>query len=148
MTTPAQDAPLVFPALAFRPVRLSIICAVLGAIAVVASSLLGAVMFGVFFVAGLATGLVNALLVRRAAARITAKEHPLKSQMALNSSIRIFIITVIALVVAWLFRPQGLGVVFGVAVFQMLLVASTSLPVLKALRRGARGGADGREGNQ
>ncbi|EUA93821.1 ATP synthase A chain family protein, partial [Mycobacterium ulcerans str. Harvey] len=34
------------------------------------------------------------------------------------------------------FRPAGLGVVFGLALFQLLLVASTALPVWKKLRTG------------
>jgi hypothetical protein len=40
------------------------------------------------------------------------------------------------LTIAFIFRPQGLGVVFGMALFQVLLVLSTALPVLKKLRAG------------
>ena len=32
MTTPAQDAPLVFPSVAFRPVRLLVVCLALTAL--------------------------------------------------------------------------------------------------------------------
>jgi uncharacterized protein (DUF58 family) len=46
------------------------------------------------------------------------------------------IITVIGLIIAFVFRPEGLGVVFGLALFQVLLVASTALPVWKKLRAG------------
>ena len=49
MTTPAQDAPLVFPSVAFRPLRLLAICSALTALAVGLAAMAGHVMFGVFF---------------------------------------------------------------------------------------------------
>lgn len=127
----------MFPSVAFRPVRLLVICLAIAALAVLAAGWLGHVMFGVFFCVGLLTGLVNALLVRRAAHRITATAHPLKKHMALNSTVRVMAITAIALLVAYLFRPEGLAMVFGVALFQVLLVLSTAFPVLKAMRASA-----------
>ncbi|CAA0121611.1 putative protein [Mycolicibacterium vanbaalenii] len=137
MTTPAQDAPLVFPSVAFRPVRLLVICVVLAALATLGLGLVGRVMIGVFFGIGLALGLINALLIRRSVTKITAEEHPLKSKMAVNSATRLMIMTVIGLTIAFVFRPDGLGVVFGMALFQLLLVFTTALPVAKKLRAGA-----------
>ncbi|TFV54460.1 ATP synthase subunit I [Mycobacterium sp. PS03-16] len=134
MTTPAQDAPLVLPAVAFRPVRLLIICAVLAGLATLAAALLGVPMVGVFFAIGLGLGLLNAVMIQRSVEKITAKDHPLKRNMAMNSATRLLIMTVIGLTIAYIFKPQGLGVVFGMALFQVILVASTTLPVLKKLR--------------
>lgn len=136
MTSPAQDAPLVFPAVAFRPVRLLVVCAVMTAIAIAALVFGGGnPLTGVFFGVGLGLGLLNALLVKRAVESITAEDHPLKKKMALNSATRLLAITVVALVVAFVFKDHGgLGVVFGLAIFQALLVMSTSLPVLKKIR--------------
>jgi ATP synthase I chain len=136
VTTPAQDAPLVFPSVAFRPIRLLVISVGITAAATLAAGLLGHLMVGVFFGVGLLLGLLNAVLVQRSVASITAKEHPLKSSMALNSATRLAIITVIGLIIAFVFRPSGLGVMFGLALFQVLLVASTALPVWKKLRAG------------
>jgi hypothetical protein len=68
---------------------------------------------------------------------ITADAHPLKRKMALNSATRLLIITVIALTIGFLFRPLGLGVMFGLALFQVLLVLTTALPVMQALRKPA-----------
>ena len=68
MTTPAQDAPLVFPSVAFRPVRLFAISVGLTAVAMLAAGLGGRLMLGVFFGVGLLLGLLNALLVRRSVA--------------------------------------------------------------------------------
>jgi hypothetical protein len=150
MTTPAQDAPLVFPPVPFRPVRLLSICAVLAAIAVLTAGLLGHIMVGAFFAVGLVLGLLNAVLVARSVEAITAEAHPLKRKMALNTATRLLVITVIGLTIAFIFRPAGLGVVFGLAAFQVLLVLSTALPVWKGLRsegKGANGSAtSGTEG--
>lgn len=132
MTTP--DAPLVLPSVAFRPLRLTALCGVLGALALLASALLGHWQFGAFFLAGLSLGLLNALLVRRSAEIITAEDNPSKQKMAINSAARLMAITVIALTIAYLCRPLGVGVLFGVALFQVLLVLTTAVPVWKGIR--------------
>ena len=146
MTTPAQDAPLVFPSVAFRPVRLFVISVGITAVAMLAAGLSGHLMAGVFFGVGLLLGLLNALLVRRSVESITARDHPLKRSMALNSASRLAVITVVALIMAYVFRPAGLGAMFGLALFQVLLVVSTALPVWKKLRTGEPGPSAGREG--
>lgn len=127
----------MFPSVAFRPVRLLAICVALTGLVTLAAGLLGYVMFGVFFGVGLGLGLINALLVRRAVDSITAGDHPLKKKMALNSATRLLVITAVGLVIAFVFRPMGLGVLFGLALFQVILVLTTSLPVLKKLREGS-----------
>ncbi|WKG01917.1 ATP synthase subunit I [Mycolicibacterium sp. HK-90] len=135
MTTPAQDAPLVFPSVAFRPLRLLIVCVALTALALLAAGFTGHILFGAFFGVGLGLGLVNALLVRRAVESITAEDHPLKKKMAVNSATRLLIITAIALSIAFVFKTSGgIAVLFGLAIFQALLVMSTSIPVLRKIR--------------
>jgi hypothetical protein len=146
VTTPAQDAPLVFPSVAFRPVRLFVISVVLTGVAMLAAELSGDLKIGVFFGVGLLLGLLNALLVRRSVDAITSQAHPLKRSMAINSASRLAIITVVGLIIAYVFRPAGLGVVFGLALFQVLLVFSTALPVWKKLRAGDPAGPVGSEG--
>ena len=126
----------MFPSVAFRPVRLLATSLVLTVVAVVITGLLGHPMVGAFFGVGLLLGLLNALGVQRSVAAITAEEHPLKKKMAMNSATRLLFITAIGLAVAFVFRPAGLGVVFGLALFQVLLVLSTALPVWKKLRNG------------
>src|SRR5258708_36422623 len=92
-------------------------------------------------------GLLTAVRVQGGAPAITAEAHPLKSKMALNSATRLLVMTVIGLTVAFIFRPQGLGVVFGMALFQVVLVISTALPVMKKIRAGTpMSTADGVEG--
>lgn len=149
MTTPAQDAPLVFPAVAFRPVRLFVISLGVTAVATLVAGFAGHPIVGAFFGIGLLLGLLNALMVRRSVESITARDHPLKRSMAINSASRVAIITILALIIAFIFRPEGLGVVFGLALFQVLLVASTALPVWKKLRTGEPDAPlEGQEGAQ
>ncbi len=126
----------MFPSVAFRPVRLFVISVAITAVAMLAAGLSGHLMVGVFFGIGLLLGLLNALMVRRSVESITAHDHPLKRSMALNSASRLAVITVIGLIIAYVFRPAGLGVVFGLALFQVLLVVSTALPVWKKIRAG------------
>jgi diacylglycerol kinase len=146
VTTPAQDAPLVFPSVAFRPLRLLVICVVVAGLVTTAAALMGHPLIGIFFGVGLGLGLLNAILVQRSVESITAEDHPLKRKMALNSATRLMVMTVVGLTIAFIFRPQGLGVLFGMALFQVLLVVSTALPVMKKLKAGSPSGAGGVEG--
>jgi hypothetical protein len=146
VTTPAQDAPLVFPSVAFRPLRLFAVCVVLTGLAMLAAGLLGHVMVGVYFGIGLGLGLLNAVLVQRSVEAITAEAHPLKRKMALNSATRLLVMTVIGLTIAFIFRPQGLGVLFGMALFQVVLVLSTALPVMRKIKAGSPENSGGLEG--
>lgn len=126
----------MFPSVVFQPMRLLAICAALTALAIAVAAWAGNAWYGVFFGIGLGLGLINALLVRRSVASITADAHPLKHRMALNSATRLMVITVVGLVIAFVFRPPGLGVLFGLALFQVVLVLSTALPVWKKIRTG------------
>lgn len=124
----------MLPSVVFRPIPLLVICVALTAVAMLAAGLFGRLMVGVFLGVGLLMGLLNAVLVRRSVAAITADAHPLKKKMAVNSAGRLLVLTVIGLTMAFVFRPDGLAAVFGLALFQVLLVASTVLPVWKKLR--------------
>lgn len=136
----------MLPSVAFRPVRLLVICLALTGVAIAVAAPFGHPLFGVFFGLGLALGLGNALLIRRAALRITAEDHPLKKKMALNSASRLLVISVIGLVIAYRFRPEGLGALFGLALFEVVLVLTTMLPVVKKLRaQTSESGVEGTE---
>lgn len=133
----------MFPSVAFQPVRLFVTSLVLTAAAVGIAASLGHPKVGLFFGVGLLLGLLNALGVQRSVASITADAHPLKKKMALNSATRLMVITVVGLSLAFVFRPAGLGVVFGLALFQVLLVLTTALPVMKKLRTGTPDAVEG-----
>ena len=132
----------MFPSVAFRPALLLGVCAVLTVAAIALSAWVGHALFGVFFGIGLLLGFLNAVLVQRSVASITAEANPIKRKMVVNTATRLLVITTVGLAIAFAFRPLGLGVVFGLAVFQIVLVLGTALPVWKKIRTGEPGESD------
>jgi hypothetical protein len=92
-------------------------------------------LVGVFFLVGVVGAFVNAVAVRNVVGVIAAEPNPHKKSLALNSAARLGAITVLALAAALLVRPDGLGVMFGLAVGQVILVLNTVIPVMKGLRK-------------
>lgn len=90
-----------------------------------------AAAFGVF---GLALGVANSWMVQRAAARFADQEGAGKGKLAVTALGRLAISTVIALACALLFRPDGVGVVAGLAAFQLIAVAAAAAPMIRELR--------------
>jgi hypothetical protein len=91
--------------------------------------------FGLWMLLGTVLSLGNAAMVLSTVTALTAEENPRKRPLVLNTAVRLAIFTVIALVIAFLFRPAGLGVVFGLALTQVVLVLHTVIPVMKGLRQ-------------
>jgi hypothetical protein len=89
---------------------------------------------GVFAVLGLALGLLNAVLVRRSAARFAITDSPRKATFAVSALGRLALITVLAVGFALIIRPDGIGVFIGLAAFQLLMIAAGLVPLLKELR--------------
>lgn len=111
-----------------------IVIAAADAVALGLSIWQGHVWFGIFFIIGTLMIIANTRSAVRAVTAITALDDPPKAAIAFNSLLRLAIITGIALVLAFLVRPDGLGLLFGLAVGQLLLMASTVGSVLKGLR--------------
>lgn len=109
---------------------------VLGGTGLLVSSVLGYWIAGVLFCVGLALGLVNISLMLRATARFSASDDPSKRPIILGTLRRLAIITALALPLAIYFQPEGIAVVFGLAVFQLLTVAGMSGPILREVRKG------------
>jgi len=116
--------------------RLTIVAAVIGAAGVVLCVLMGHPLAGVYGIVGLALGLLNAALLRRAAGMYATADAPQKSRFALGALSRLALISMIGLSIAWLTLPDGLGVLAGLAVFQLLLVFMALIPLLRELRVG------------
>lgn len=91
--------------------------------------------FAAWFLLGGLLALLNAKLAVLKVATVTAENEPRKAPVAVNSMVRLGVVSVIAIVIAYFFRPDGLGVIFGLAVGQIVLVLSTVIPVLKGLRQ-------------
>lgn len=117
--------------------RSSIIAAALGVIAIAVTSLQGHPLMGVFGTLGLALGAVNnrmlQLSVINYAAAVTGGTGT-KGKFRGGVAMRLGGVTVIAGVVALVFRPDGLGTFVGLAVFQILMLVGAAVPVLRSLR--------------
>jgi hypothetical protein len=114
--------------------RLTLVAAGSGAIGLALCILIGHPLAGVLGFVGLALGLLNAYLLRRAAGMYASMDAPQKSRFAVGALGRLALISFIGLLIAWLTLPDGLGVLAGLAVFQLLLVVMALIPLLRELR--------------
>ncbi len=119
--------------------RLSVIAACLGGAAVAILAPFGHLWLALFGCVGLGLGLLNMALVRRSAVRYADAGEPNKRRFAGEVLGRLALITALAMAVAVLLRPAGLGVFAGLAAFQLMMIGSAALPMIKTLRQsGAR----------
>jgi len=112
-----------------------LMAAAMGVLALVVSGLLGHILMGVFGVVGLGLGLLNTRLVQRSVGKVTVTENPSKKALAFSALGRLAIITAIALGIGLFIRPDGIGIFLGLAVFQLIIIASTSASAVKGLRQ-------------
>lgn len=134
MSASAQgDAPVVpgLPSLR-RPAFTALFLAGAG---LVASVYFDRLLFGALFALGLGLGLLNVWFAHGAVARASVQAIATKQAMALSSLSRLLVITAVALVIGFLLRPDGVGIFVGLAVFQVVLVVLTTVPVMRGLRQ-------------
>ena len=117
--------------------RTIIIGIAIGAVALVALTLTGHVLLGLFGCLGILLGAVNALLVHRSVLRYGNAEESSNTKKLLTGSIagRLALTTVVAVVLAFVFAPSGIAVFAGLAVFQVLTLGSTALPLMREARQ-------------
>ncbi len=106
-----------------------------GVAAVIVSLPLGYLGFALFGLVGLALGALNTALVQRSVVQFTAAGAHDKGRFARSVLGRLGVVTVLAVAVALIVRPAGLGVFLGLAAFQLLSIGAASVPALKELRR-------------
>jgi dipeptide/tripeptide permease len=84
---------------------------------------------------GVALGLVNHLATERwLLGLITHGAQPTKAMMIRSTMVRLVVLTVIAVGVAVLFWPDGIGVLLGLAIFRIIALVMTTVPLLKELK--------------
>ena len=85
---------------------------------------------------GVALGLVNHLATEFWLLRtISSGEQPSRSQMIAATVTRLAVLTVVAVGVAVLFWPDGIGLLLGLAVFRLIALVMTGIPLLKELKQ-------------
>lgn len=130
-----QAAAANVPAATVVNLRLpALIAAGVGAVGLVVCGLLGHIVMGILGVIGLGLGLFNTRLLQKSVLRVISSENPSRKAIGLSSVQRLILITALAVALGIFIRPDGLGVFFGLAIFQVIIIGSTALPVLKERR--------------
>lgn len=108
---------------------------------------LGLMIFSLWFAqgdrwalaAGIATGIFLGLINHLATEYwllkiITSDENPSRGEMTRSTIVRLAVLAVVAIGAAVLMWPDGLGLLFGLAIFRLLTLVMTSIPLLKELK--------------
>jgi riboflavin transporter FmnP len=111
-----------------------IVCPAAGLTGLIVLSVLGYPVAGLAFCVGLFMGFINSRMVIAQAAKFTQMENPNKRALTFAVLQRLGVMTAIALLIAFAFRPQGFAVFIGLAVFQLLMMGSTAGAMVRQLR--------------
>ncbi len=85
---------------------------------------------------GVALGLINHLVTEFWLLRlITSGEQPTRNKLAMSTLLRLLVLSVVAVGIAVWFWPDGIGLLLGLAVFRLIALVMTGLPLLKELKQ-------------
>lgn len=115
--------------------RVLIVAAALGTAGLIVTLLLGHFIAGLTLLVGIVLGFVNTRLTLSAAARFSETKDRSKRPIIFGSLQRLAVITAVALLVAYAFRPDGIATLGGLALFQVLLLGNTTTALRRELRR-------------
>ena len=84
---------------------------------------------------GLALGLINHLATEYWLLKvITSGGNPTRGEMTRTTIARLAVLAVVAIAAAWAFWPYGIGVLLRLAIFRLIALVMTTLPLLKELK--------------
>ena len=98
------------------------------------TSLNGHPLMGVFGLLGIALGAVNNRMLQMSVIAYATDEKMTKKRFRNGVFSRLGGITILALAIGLLLRPDGLGVFAGLAAFQILMLVGAAVPVFRSLR--------------
>jgi ATP synthase I subunit len=130
---PVANPPIVDAATNLR--RSVVVAACLGMASVVVLALFGHPFMGMFACIGLSLGALNNKMLQQSMLNYAVTPTMTKGHFARRALVRLSIVTATALVVGLIFRPDGLGLFAGLAVFQVLMLVGASVPVFRSLRQ-------------
>ncbi|GAB4008118.1 hypothetical protein [Nocardioides ultimimeridianus] len=85
--------------------------------------------------AGIFLGLLNHLVTEYWLLRtITRGDAPTKADLRRSTMLRLAVVSVIAIAIAFAWRPYGVGVLLGLAIFRLIALVMTTIPLLKELK--------------
>lgn len=132
------DAPrLAVPVRAAANLKRSLLVALpFGVGALVLAALAGHPLAGGLVFVGLALGALNSWLVQRSVVRFGESDSAdKKKKFVLGSIGRLALITLVAAVILVVTRIDGLGVLAGLALFQLIMLGGAVVPMVKELRK-------------
>lgn len=130
----ALPSGLAVPPRAAANLKRSLVLAMpIGALALVALALLGHPLAGLFVVLGLAFGVLNTWLMQRSVVRYGERRS--KGGFVGGMVGRLFLLTAAALGAVSLVRPDGIGLLAGMAIFQVIVLLGAAVPVFREMRR-------------
>jgi O-antigen/teichoic acid export membrane protein len=116
---------------------------VIGVVGLVASLALNAALTGLGLCIGLGLGIFNFRLIQRSVVKVGLSENENhRRPLATNTVIRLGIISVIALGLLFLSFDLGLGVMAGLALFQLVLLGNVARSMFKMGHGGVGGMLD------
>lgn len=97
---------------------------------------LGEWRIGAFLAGGFVLGLLNHLLTEYAMQKAVSSGDPVTRQAYASSSLlRLAFISVLAFGLAFIYWPDGAAVMFGLAIFHMIALTLTAIPLLREVRK-------------
>jgi hypothetical protein len=85
---------------------------------------------------GVGLGLLNHLVTEYWLLKIiTSGEQPTRNKLAMSTLLRLLVLSVLAVGIAVWFWPDGIGLLLGLAVFRLIALVMTGLPLLKELKQ-------------
>jgi len=85
---------------------------------------------------GVLLGLINHLVTEYWLLRIiTGGSQPTRAQLTRTTVVRLAVLTVVAVGIAVAFWPAGIGLLLGLAIFRLISLVMTSIPLLKELKK-------------
>jgi hypothetical protein len=98
---------------------------------------LGEWRIGVFLAAGFVLGLVNHVGTEYALQKAIATGDPMTRQMWASSSLlRLAVVSIAGFAIAAIFWSDGAAVIFGIAIFHLVALTLTAIPLLREVRKG------------
>jgi hypothetical protein len=84
---------------------------------------------------GIALGLVNHLATEFWLLKLLVSgERPTKKNLAMSTISRLAVLSVVAIGIAVAFWPSGIGLLLGLALFRLIALVMTTIPLLKELK--------------
>jgi hypothetical protein len=132
---PAQPASIARAVRNQRPATLLALGLVVASIWI--SIPLGEWRIGLFLAAGFVLGLLNQIGTEFALQKAIASGNPMTRQMWASSSLfRLALVSVVGFAIAAIYWSDGAAVIFGIAIFHLIALMLTAIPLLREVRKG------------